>query len=203
MGRNRRPDGRVRVFDLGGGPHGRIEWGQLGGDARHRNVYPAPWPDCPSRRHTSREVMSREAAHSEAPNRSAQRQQEVARGVRSSLGTSSGSRSRRIRAPSVGPSRRRYWTSPKGPPKSTSATAPQHVGPSSRSCQLSRRAATGSGSAAIHGRPPSQKYLPWEAARASGTSTVTFAELSRPRPGRAGDRPRRNPRCHRRSYPAR
>ena len=30
------------VFDLGGGPHGRIEWGQLGGDARHRNVYPVP-----------------------------------------------------------------------------------------------------------------------------------------------------------------
>lgn len=28
------------VFDLGGSPHGQIEWGQLGGDARHRSAYP-------------------------------------------------------------------------------------------------------------------------------------------------------------------
>jgi len=32
------------VYDLGGPAHGRIEWGQVGGDARHRYVYPVPPP---------------------------------------------------------------------------------------------------------------------------------------------------------------
>jgi hypothetical protein len=37
------------VYDLGGESHGRIEWGQLGGDARHRFVYPVPPPKAPQR----------------------------------------------------------------------------------------------------------------------------------------------------------
>ena len=32
----------VWVYDLGGDTHGPILWGQLGGDARHRGVYPVP-----------------------------------------------------------------------------------------------------------------------------------------------------------------
>lgn len=32
----------VWVFDLGGADHGPIEWGQYGGDARHRNAWPVP-----------------------------------------------------------------------------------------------------------------------------------------------------------------
>lgn len=35
---------KVWVYDLGGGPHGRIEWGQMGGNAQHRGLYPPP-PD--------------------------------------------------------------------------------------------------------------------------------------------------------------
>ena len=35
---------KVWVYDLGNGPHGRIEWGQMGGNAQHRGLYPPP-PD--------------------------------------------------------------------------------------------------------------------------------------------------------------
>ena len=34
----------VWVYDLGGPLHGKIEWGQLGGAAHHRSVYPVPPP---------------------------------------------------------------------------------------------------------------------------------------------------------------
>ena len=38
---------KLHVFDLGGGPHGAIEWGQFGGGPQHRGLYPAPPPPQP------------------------------------------------------------------------------------------------------------------------------------------------------------
>ncbi|MCK4872127.1 MAG: hypothetical protein KAS72_05340, partial [Phycisphaerales bacterium] len=36
---------KVWAYDLGGGPHGRVEWSQFGGNARHTGVYvPATIP---------------------------------------------------------------------------------------------------------------------------------------------------------------
>jgi hypothetical protein len=37
---------KVFVFDMGGPPHGRIEWGQYGGGPKHWHMYPPP-PDYP------------------------------------------------------------------------------------------------------------------------------------------------------------
>ncbi len=37
----------IRVFDLGGPPHGKIEWGQFGGGPEHSGVYPVPQPPSP------------------------------------------------------------------------------------------------------------------------------------------------------------
>jgi hypothetical protein len=39
---------KVWVFDLGGGDHGPVEWGQFGGGPQHRGVYPVPPPPQPS-----------------------------------------------------------------------------------------------------------------------------------------------------------
>lgn len=38
---------KLWVYDLGGGQHGRIEWGQFGGGPEHRGVYPVPNPPSP------------------------------------------------------------------------------------------------------------------------------------------------------------